>query len=94
MLAELAGAGMALTQSSAVQSAALWERAQDNTSPRQTHAVKPAAKKSATVVTTKTGDAEVDEALRWERAKDRAAEQQIQKEASTQAAAAAKNKKK
>jgi hypothetical protein len=43
----------------------------------------------------KAGDGNVDEALRWERAKDRAAKQQAQKDAGAQTnAVTAKSKKK
>jgi hypothetical protein len=85
---------MALAQSSAVQQAALWERAKDNTSSPQTRAVKPAVSKSADAETTKVDDASVDEAVRWERAKDRAARRQMQKDAGSQTTASAKTKKK
>jgi|SRR5215510_90275 len=76
LLAEFAGAAMALAQTGTVQQAELWERSKPAAPTRQTNTTQHAQPKSAEPV--KTDEAGVDEAVKWERAKDRAADRQAE----------------
>jgi hypothetical protein len=77
-------AGAAMAQSGAVEQTVVWQRARTNAPAHTYTASKPAAdqpaadQKLASAQSTAT-DPEVAEAVRWERAKDRAAQRQIAK---------------
>jgi hypothetical protein len=75
-------AGAAMAQSSPAPQPVVWQRAKTGAAARQATADKPADPKVATAQATATEpatDPEVAEAVRWERAKDRAAQRQIAK---------------
>jgi hypothetical protein len=75
-------AGAAMAQSSPAPQPVVWQRAKTGAAARQATADKPADPKVATAQATAiepATDPEVAEAVRWERAKDRAAQRQIAK---------------
>jgi hypothetical protein len=71
-------AGTAMAQNGTVQQAALWQRAKPGAASRPPAAAKPADPKGASAQPTPPGP-EVAAAVRWERAKDRAAQRQMAK---------------
>ena len=70
-------AGAAMAQNAPVQQTALWQRAKTGATSQPSGTTKPADPKIASA--TPATDPEVAEAVRWERAKDRAAQRQIAK---------------
>jgi hypothetical protein len=70
-------AAAAMAQTAPVQQTALWQRAKTGTASRQSSAAKAADPKIASAQP--STDPEVAEAVRWERAKDQAAQRQIAK---------------
>jgi hypothetical protein len=92
VVAGLAGAVMAIAQSDPAQQPAQWQRAKNAS---QQAKVEMTAVKTTTAESTQPGDGDIDEALRWERAKDQAAKRQAQADAaSSQNTSTPKSKKK
>jgi hypothetical protein len=85
------GAGALAQERGEVQPAVLWERAR-NAAAKPVHSSGPAETKPAMV--SKPGDGNETDALRWERAKDRAVKRQMENEHTAQSRTAnAKTKK-
>jgi hypothetical protein len=75
-------AGVAMAQSGPAPEPVLWQRAKTGASTRQASVAKPTDTKVASAQSTATEQAtepEVAEAVRWERAKDRAAQREVEK---------------
>ena len=70
-------AAAAMAQTAPVQQTALWQRAKTGSTSQKSTAAKPADPKIATAQP--AADPDLAEAVRWERAKDQAAQRQIAK---------------
>jgi hypothetical protein len=82
VLTGLVGAAIALAQTDNVQQSAQWQRSRNTASSPHTGTAKTVPT-SIAATTSQSDDASLDEAVRWERAKDRAAKRQEQMESVT-----------